>query len=202
MKIRDYNSVNWKEHFYLDETSPSGLCRLKNVYTPNGGLRYKANTPVGSRHYKVSGKPSSWEVKLGGTIYLAHRIIWILLYGSIDTELVIDHFDGDAFNNSYNNLKLKTARANCQNLSKNISNTSGTTGVHLQSYQKKDGTITKYWMATWHNPPRKIHTKCFPVNKYGYSLAKEMAVLARKEAIENLNLNGQSYTNRADSDCI
>lgn len=198
IKIKDYNIINWNEHFFLDTNSASGLSRVKAVCTPNGGIVYEANTPAGSKLYKMNGTPQCWQIRLMSKMYKAHRIIWVLLHGSIDNNLVIDHLDGNPLNNTHSNLSLKTFRSNGQNRAQNSNNTSCYTGVKFRSRTNKDGTEYSYWCATWNGVDNKRLVKYFPVWRYGNDLAKALAVLARKEAIDNLNLNGQEYTDRAN----
>ena len=64
-------------------------------------------------------------------MYLVHRIIWVLTYGSIDLTLVIDHLDGDPLNNEISNLSLKTHKNNSRNQRQHSNNKTGVTGVSL-----------------------------------------------------------------------
>lgn len=59
--------------------------------------------------------------------FLAHRIIWKLVYG-FEPE-VIDHVDGDRTNNRLANLRSVTQLENQRNQSLPITNTSGFVGV-------------------------------------------------------------------------
>ena len=109
MLIKNYN-LNWSEYFQLDDTSPSGLVRIKTKY----GNDMKA-TPIGSKTYSDSGEPTAWKIKHKTQVYCIHRIIWVMIYGSIDPKLFIDHLDGNPLNNSIDNLSLKTVKGNSQN---------------------------------------------------------------------------------------
>jgi len=193
----DYNSINWKEVFQLDSKSASGLSRVYPVYAPNGGVIYSADTGVGWKKYTQSGKAHCWIVSLSGKIYVAHRIIWILIHGSISSGMVIDHLDGNPFNNDIDNLALKTLRNNSQNYAQYKNNTSGIAGIYFNSITRTNGSRRSYWVAQWCDKNTKKQQKYFSVEKHGESLAKEMAISARKAAIEDLNLNGQMYTYRA-----
>ena len=55
----------------------------------------------------------------------------MLIYGNIDTEMVIDHLDGNPFNNNIKNLSLKTLAGNARNRHKQKDNKTGITGVCL-----------------------------------------------------------------------
>lgn len=47
--------------------------------------------------------------------FLAHRIIWEIVYGPIPKDMIIDHIDGDGFNNKLENLRLVTPSQNARN---------------------------------------------------------------------------------------
>lgn len=61
------------------------------------------------------------SVYLDGENYQAHRLVWMLAYGVLPNDLMIDHIDGDGFNNRLDNLRLCT---NSQNQFNRDSNTS------------------------------------------------------------------------------
>lgn len=71
--------------------------------------------------------------------YFAHRIIWLMHYGSFP-ENTIDHYDGNGLNNRIENLRDVTAKLNSRNSKMHKNNTSGVNGV----YWKKD---IKKWCA-------------------------------------------------------
>lgn len=100
------NKAQLAEHFYIDDTSPSGLRWLKVSCTC-----MKAGDVAGylsSRYYLVG---------LAGRRMLAHRIIAVLagLLDSTANELHIDHIDGNRLNNSPTNLRAVTNRQNHNN---------------------------------------------------------------------------------------
>lgn len=61
-------------------------------------------------------------------MYRAHRVIWLLMTGSYPSGN-IDHIDGDATNNRWDNLRIATQSENMANRSKQKNNTSGYKGV-------------------------------------------------------------------------
>lgn len=185
---RDYNSIKWSDIFNLDKDSPSGITRKHSLYKTN---TFKAGSVAGSKNYQSNGEPISWMVRFNKSKYLVHRIIWVMLYGSIDRELYIDHLDGNPFNNSYDNLSIKTHRGNCQNRKARSDNLSNFTGVHLHT------TMNSYksWRAIW-TENDKQYSKTFSVLKYGDEIAKELAICYRKEQISRLNSAGMDYSNR------
>ena len=194
---KDYNILKCDAYFYLDETSPSGL-RWK--VDRLGGKHYKstivsAGDTAGWLRLTKTGSPSGWYVTLNRVSLSVHRIMYVLLNGSIDIDLVIDHLDGDPSNNTQSNLVLKSRRANQQNCKMSSNNTSGVTGV-TRSYIRKDSDICNDWVATWYDTGGKRRIKSFAVIKYGYNEAFALAVAYRTDQIKLLNESGQCYTER------
>lgn len=61
------------------------------------------------------------RVRISGREYRAHRIIWEMFNGPIPEGLLIDHIDGDVYNNRIENLRLSTRQQNNAN-SKGLDN--------------------------------------------------------------------------------
>ena len=59
--------------------------------------------------------------------------------GSIDSNLDIDHIDGNSKNNKIENLREATLSQNCQNQKIRNTNTSGTKGVWFHKQSNKIG---------------------------------------------------------------
>jgi len=168
----DYDIIKWEDYFYLDSTSPSGLRRKVNIYSgmhKNIVVGFKDDI-AGTKRYEPNGKPCRWRVKLNFKNYQVHRIIYTMLNGSIDRTMKVDHLDGNPFNNSVDNLVLKTNKANCQNQSMFSNNTSGVKGVSLSATGKQP-----YWVAHWRDGDKQVQ-KNFSIKKHGYEAAKQMAI--------------------------
>ncbi len=54
------------------------------------------------------------HLRVDGKLYLAHRIIWLLVYGQWPV-VVLDHIDGDPSNNRLSNIRAATAQQNSFN---------------------------------------------------------------------------------------
>jgi hypothetical protein len=104
---------------------------------------------------------------------------------------VIDHIDGNSSNNSKNNLRQVSTDVNTRNRKQNSRNSSDTVGVYLKNMKG-----SPYWTATWQDLQGNKHRKHFSVNKYSDNGAKQLAIAARKEAIDLLNKHGAGYTAR------
>lgn len=171
----NYNDINWSLIFKLDNSSPSGL-RWK--HKPHG--KTKIDDPAG--YYK---KDSGWIVRFNNKNYISHRIIFIMHYGYLDNNLIVDHFDGNNKNNSINNLRSVTETINARNKKKNTRNMSGFVGVRKEI--NKAGSLI--YRAQWFDCG-KLKSKCFNTNKYGEH-AFELAKKYRIEKLKNLG-----YTDR------
>ena len=120
------------EHFYIDETSPSGL-RWKRSKAAHVKLGTVAGTKMGKGY---------WQVKLRGTLYKCHRIIFFMSHKKDPLNLHIDHEDRNKGNNKIDNLRLVTNSENSRNTGNRSNNTSGVKGVHLYKHGKYGAFIT------------------------------------------------------------
>lgn len=178
----DYNTIPWDEYFEYSENSDTGL-----IWKHGSNL----GEPVGHCLYYKSGKPRAYQVCVKGKTYLAHRVIWCIVYGCIDNTLSIDHIDGNAFNNNISNLRLVTKEINMRNTSLRKDSSTGVNGV------QRTNRITgkDYYIAVWRdNGIRK--SKCFNIEKLGEEVAFLKSKLFREEKILQLNENGAGYTER------
>lgn len=66
-------------------------------------------------------------VKIKSKVFLEHRLIYLLLKGSLPNML--DHIDNDRSNNLIENLRPCTEAENARNSHVNVNNTSGVKGV-------------------------------------------------------------------------
>jgi hypothetical protein len=198
MSRKDYNIINWSEHFYLDSSSPSGLRWNRDVLHITGSgkkfIRYKEGSAVGSLTLGKNKVPTAWRTKLNGVSYLIHRIVWVIYYGSIDNTLMVDHLNGNPLDNSVENLELKTPKGNSQNAKLRTLNNSGVNGVCMIF---RNDVLS--WAATWRQPCGKPGIKLFSTYKYSPEEAFRLACEYRIAQIALLNENGANYTERHGS---
>lgn len=177
---KDYNR-DWSTVFRLDPTSPSGISR-KDSRTQITGYKL----------YQTNGTGQGWFVKVKGETYGVHRIIWRMVHGIFDNSLVVDHLNGNAFDNNISNLCLKTQQGNNQNRAIHSNNSTGYTGVYVDV--KAEGV--SYFCAQWPTSVGKKGSKRFRIETYGHDQAKALAVAYRSEQIMLLNEQGEQYTAR------
>lgn len=77
-----------------------------------------------------------WEICVDRTLFGAHRLAWLYIYGHWPPSDV-DHIDGVRHNNRIENLRAATRSQNCANGKKSARNTSGYKGVRWSKHAKK-----------------------------------------------------------------
>ena len=147
------------------------LCELLSVDTEQGLFTWK-NT-MGGKAFKgdIAGSRNANGyvlIRLDGKDYLAHRLMWLYVYGAMPI-LQIDHIDRNRDNNKPTNLRLATQKQNSENMFRVKTNTSGFRGVRREARLK-----TKPWSATITHNYKQKHL--------GYYATFEEAVEARKAA--------------------
>lgn len=108
VKELDFDYFN--EVLFVDETSPSGL-RWKTT---------KKKTSTQKEHAGTINNRGYWQLNYNGKIYSAHRIVWLLSKGVLDSNKIIHHKDGNRSNNKLCNLEETTQQIN--NVEKNKHN--------------------------------------------------------------------------------
>jgi len=114
-------------------TNPIDAERMRQLFRyEDGQLICRVSRKGGTQVGDVAGslhKPTGYlRVRVDGQEYKVSRIIYALHYGD-PGDLVIDHIDQNTTNNRIENIRAVTNEGNRRNLTKNILNTSGHTGV-------------------------------------------------------------------------
>lgn len=115
---------------------------------------------AGIKNFQVkSGKPHSiivsvWSHGVGAKTYGVHRIVWEMFNGPIPDGYMVDHVNGDPFDNRIANLRLATRAQNNQNTSLRKDNKTGCRGV---CWDKKSN---KYRVQVRSNG-RRVYNKFF-----------------------------------------
>lgn len=187
----DYNKIKWSDYFIYSEDSPTCL-RWKNRNNCNNPkFRSNAGDPAGVKLFCKSGKPRAYQVYVKGSNYLVHRIIWCMINGEIDNLLVIDHIDGNGFNNNINNIRLVESEFNTRNSSLRGDSKTNMNGV----YRSSNGKDNYYYVATWYENGKQ-RSKYFSIDRLGEKEALDLAISWRFDKITELNSNGAGYTAR------
>lgn len=120
--------LTWKPR-EASEFTTAGQCARWNTR--------HANTVAGTRNSKKDGTPTQVGVGLFGRIHRAHRIIWEMVHGEIPDGMLIDHRNGNAWDNRISNLRLCTYGQNKCNGRMHKNNRSGLKGVSWSSKMGK-----------------------------------------------------------------
>ena len=147
----------------LSYDSRTGLFRWKSRASPH--------VPKGSKAGSLHKKTGYVKIKILGRDYRAHRLAWLIVYGSFPPDQ-IDHINGIKHDNRISNLRAVTHAENSRNRSLDIRNKSGYTGI---TYNKK----TNKWIAQIGGTRKRVNL--------GYFDNLEDAVEARRIAEINYN---------------
>lgn len=99
-------------------------------------------------------------VHVEGKQYRAHRVIWIMIHGSLDIKAYIDHINCDAWDNRLANLRIATKGQNGYNRGMNKNNTTGFKGVFRTESGKffsHIGSKGKYRYLGTFDTPEEAH---------------------------------------------
>lgn len=98
--VKDVNYSFVSKYLVLDKESPTNLSWIDSKTSKHG----KHAGGVDGRYFRLM---------LKGVRYLAHRIVWTL-HNQKDLEgfLVVNHIDGDCFNNTPSNLEAVSQKEN------------------------------------------------------------------------------------------
>lgn len=115
----------------------------------------RKNTQYAGKRPTYCGPDGYLTPRVNGTLYRAHRIIWLLAYGEWP-QYEVDHLNGIRDDNRLVNLREATHTENACNAKRRSDNTSGVTGVtFFKRYQR--------WMASITVDQNIIHLGYFDV---------------------------------------
>lgn len=142
--------------FWRNDRPPNHFGNKSSYY---GYLSRFAGNPAGYKTNKVSERTNYLQVRLGGKLYYAHRLIWYYVYGELPC-LSLDHIDGNGLNNRIDNLREVDNIVNGKNQRLPRNNKSGHRGVwynaqdrHYQAFgfETKDGVRRKVYLGVYRN---------------------------------------------------
>ena len=138
----------WKSIFHYDDFTGK-LHWVKASKTTKAGDSVKTINKKGYVQFGHKGK-----------CYLAHRIIWAIVYGEYPKHY-IDHIDGNPSNNKLDNLRDATSAINQQNFRKASKRSkTGLLGVSSARPGKYFASIRangKYYYLGWYSDPQEAH---------------------------------------------
>jgi hypothetical protein len=103
---------------------------------------FKTDMIFRSRNTRFAGKKAGSifkggykRIRIDNTDWLAHRVIWFIVYGYIPN--IVDHIDNNPSNNRICNLRDVSQMENMKNMLPRKYNTSGVTGVIWDKEKRK-----------------------------------------------------------------
>lgn len=105
-------------------------------YNQNTGIitcarKYSTRSVVGAEVGTLN--PDGYRrIQYKNKVYMAHRVAWLLHYGSWPDKEV-DHVDGNKLNNAISNLRCVHTKDNCKNRGVSKHNKTGHPGVQFDS---------------------------------------------------------------------
>jgi hypothetical protein len=117
------------------------------IYYPDSGkfIRIRDNREIGHA-WNVGFGRIYRRICISGKGYLAHRLAWLYIHGSMpEKPMMIDHIDGDGENNKISNLRCVDALGNMKNTKLSSNNKSGISGVRW------DSKINRWAVTIGHN---------------------------------------------------
>lgn len=117
----------------------SEILRQLKYDNETGDFTWKINKKGPARIGSKAGTNHSKgyiTIRINGVDYLAHRLAWMIFYGSLGEDEQIDHINLDRKDNRILNLRKATHEENCRNTKTRSHNFSGLKGAH---YHRKSG---------------------------------------------------------------
>ena len=204
--MKKHSSLEWSKYFYLCDSSPTGIrWAVFNRAIKPESRRYKGDI-AGFKKSIGGGKHDYYRVKVCGTNYAVHRIVWEMRNGTIPDGHVVNHKDGDTFNNSVDNLEtcpqIHNMRRRKDHSGRGVSraNKTGVTGVSFSVKWNKERTgKVEYFVAYYTNPLTSINeSKHFRIDTLGKEVAFAFAVDWRESNIRAIQDKGYGYESPLD----
>lgn len=85
-------------------------CLFRKAYVDKAG-----RTQGGFVNNKSNNSKGYCHIKFNGSMVPYHAILWVVVYGEIPNNKVIDHINGNRSDNRLENLRLVSHRQNLQN---------------------------------------------------------------------------------------
>lgn len=132
------------------------------------------NHKIGERAGANSGRYHG--IQINGISYGSHRLAWFYMTGHWPTQL-IDHIDGNGFNNKWSNLREATAQQNVMNTKTPRNNKAGVKGVRLCPKYNK-------WIVTIMKDNKRIYVGNYPTLEEAKNARKQAGKILHGEFFE------------------
>jgi hypothetical protein len=122
----------YRDFFYIDEQSASGLCWKTKVGRGRGIRNH------GDSAGCFDKSDGYYRVRFNEKMQYVHNIIWCIANNveSVPFGNVVDHLNGKRADNTINNLTLKERAKNRRNAKMLKTNSSGFTGVYFHTQKQ------------------------------------------------------------------
>lgn len=192
--ILEIDKELFSQYFYYDVDSPTGLS-FRAQKARQGKRERVEGEFAGTLMYMKRNNteiPHMIRVNYNGKLYAIHRIIWTLEVEDIPEGYIIDHIDGNPFNNRLTNLRCITVAENTRNAKLRVDNSTGYNGVSKIS----NGNGREYIYASYYDENKRIVGKCWSLFDYTEVHAIMLAAIWRANEIKQLAEKGIVYTGR------
>ncbi len=176
------------ECFDYDQSTGDLTWKIRPLHHFNGDQRACAwhenkwaGKSAGYDALRPNGTRASRNVSLNNKRRSVHRIIWKMVYGD-DAEKVIDHINGNPWDNRLCNLRLATTSENMANRFAPSNNKSGIVGVSWSAASQR-------WKGAVHCKGNRLHV--------GYFLTKAEAAVACAKASLKVHRRFSRYYRKA-----
>lgn len=131
-------------------------------YDPSVGVFIRRKSLSNVKAGDVAGtlKDEYVQINVDGTIYKAHRLAWMYVYG-VEPKSGIDHINGIRADNRLCNLREATQSQNGENKIRHKNNKSGYRGVSWHKASKK-------WKASIFKAGKTFYLGIFPTAKEAF----------------------------------
>lgn len=176
LNIYKYKDLILKS-FYLDADDVT----IRHLTSSKYKTRFKSGDAV--KEFKLCSY-GYFGIHLPGTrkVTLNKAHLLLLLRGiHIPSGCVVDHIDGNCFNNSRENLRITTQATNCKNRVRHSNNTSGHTGISKCSDSNK-------WMVRQSIKGKRIYLGCTDTLEEAIKLKESYREAALKDGYTTRHL--------------
>lgn len=107
--------INWHQYFTYDESAGNLIWKPRPVVDRHSKTWNSNYAGEVAGHEQGVGAGMARYVRVNTKMYRAHRIIWEMFNEPIPDGMVIDHINGNYFDNRLHNLRLATKSQNGMN---------------------------------------------------------------------------------------